>query len=199
MTSEQPILTFRRVTDAPDWQILNDGVMGGLSRSSFEISSSGLAVFSGHVSLDRGRGFASVRSPPIEQDLSVHDSFVLRIRGDGHRFKFSVRTELGSDAPTYQCPFKTQDGEWEECRLPYADFVPTFRGRAVRGAPALNAARIRSVGFLIGDKQGGPFRLQIDWVKASGSNCAVSQIPRSQAAAVGEHGPGPDPVSACIM
>jgi hypothetical protein len=179
MGSGQTIFVFRGAIDASDWRILNDGVMGGLSSSSFHISPSGGAVFSGNVSLDNGGGFASVRSPPIGQDLSPRDSFVLRICGDGHRFKVNVRTESGFDTPTYQCAFETQAGEWEECRLPFAAFVPTFRGRALTGVPALNAAQVRSVGFLIANKQNGPFRLEIDWVKVSGSNCTLRQIPRS--------------------
>lgn len=170
MRSGQTILVFRGSIDASDWQCLNDGVMGGHSRSSFHISPSGAAVFSGNVSLDNRGGFASVRSPRIEQDLSSRDSFALRICGDGHRFMFNVRTESGFDTPTYQCAFETQAGEWEERRLPFADFMPTFRGRALTGVPALNAAQVRSVGFLIAGKQNGPFRLEIDWVKASGSN-----------------------------
>jgi len=169
MTSGHTIFVFQGGTDASDWQILNDGVMGGLSSSSFQILPSGAAVFSGIVSLDNGGGFASVRSPPIEQDFSACDSFVLRIRGDGHRFKFSVRTESGFDTPTYQCAFETKPGEGEECRLPFTDFVPAFRGRLLTGVLALNPARVRSVGFLIADKQDGPFRLEIDWVKASKS------------------------------
>jgi hypothetical protein len=63
--------------------------------------------------------------------------------------------------------FETQVSEWEECRLPFVAFAPTFRGRALTGVPALNAARVRSVGFLIAGKQNGPFRLEIDWVKAT--------------------------------
>jgi NADH dehydrogenase [ubiquinone] 1 alpha subcomplex assembly factor 1 len=167
MGSGQTIFVFRGAIDGCDWQLLNDGVMGGLSSSSFQISPGGGAVFSGNVSLDNGGGFASVRSPPLEQDFSSRDSFRLRICGDGHRYKFNVRTESGSNTPTYQCAFETQAGEWEECRLPFAVFVPTFRGRALRGVPALDAARVRSIGFLIADKQNGPFRLKIDWVKAS--------------------------------
>ena len=167
MGSGQTIFVFRGAIDASGWQFLNDGVMGGLSSSSFRISPSGGAIFSGNVSLDNGGGFASVRSPSIEQDFSSRDSFVLRICGDGHRYKFNVRTESGFDTPTYQCAFETQAGEWEECRLPFADFVPTFRGRTLTGVPALNAVRVRSVGFLIANKQNGPFRLEIDWVKAT--------------------------------
>ena len=33
--------------------------------------------------------------------------------------------------------------------------------------PPLNAAKVSSVGLLISDKQAGPFRLEIDWIKAA--------------------------------
>jgi hypothetical protein len=33
--------------------------------------------------------------------------------------------------------------------------------------PPLNPAKVSSVGFLISDKQAGPFRLEIGWIKAS--------------------------------
>ena len=44
-------------------------------------------------------------------------------------------------------------------------FVPTFRGRVLSGAPPLDAAKVTSVGFLISDKQDGPFQLEVAWIK----------------------------------
>lgn len=161
MISGQSSSLLQRAIGACGWRTLNDGVMGGLSSSSFQILPSGSAIFSGIVSLDNGGGFASVWSPPLGQDFSSHDSFVLRVRGDGHRFKFSVRNESGFNTPIYRCAFATRPGEWQECRLPFTDFVPTFRGRVLIGAPALNPGRVDSLGFLIANKQAGPFRLEI--------------------------------------
>ena len=110
---------------------------------------------------------ASVRLSPARQNLTGLDAFVVRARGDGRRYKFTVRTEAGFDTPIYQCAFTTKRGEWEERRLPFKDFVPTFRGRVLTNAPPLDPAGIVSVGFLISDKQEGPFKLEVAWIKAS--------------------------------
>ena len=106
---------------------------------------------------------------PQEQLLAFTGltAFVLRVRGDGRRYKLSVRTGAGFDTPLYQCSFTTKQGGWEEHRLAFSDFVPTFRGQVLTDVPPLNPAKVTSVGFLISDKQAGPFRLEIAWIKAS--------------------------------
>ena len=108
-----------------------------------------------------------MRSSPARHDLTGCGCFVIRLRGDGRRYKFTVRTETGFDAPLYQCAFETKRGEWEEHRLAFKDFVPTFRGRTLTGVPPLNPANVTSVGFLISDQQAGPFRLEIVSIRAA--------------------------------
>jgi len=153
-------------TNVPAWQVVNDDVMGGVSTSRFSVTN-GVAVFRGEVSLENNGGFASVRSPAARQDLAGFDAFVVRARGDGRRYKFTVRTESGFDTPIYQCAFTTKRGVWEEHRLGFKDFVPTFRGRVLSGQPPLDPVKVTSVGFLISDKQVGPFQLEVAWIKAS--------------------------------
>ena len=164
--SENTLFDFSAATNAAAWQIVNDEVMGGESTSSFGVTN-GLAVFRGEVSLKNNGGFASVRWSPVQQNLAGHDAFVVRARGDGRRYKFTVRIESGFDTPIYQCAFTTRRGEWAEHRLAFKDFVPTFRGRVLTDVPALDPARVVSVGFLISDKQPGPFKLEVVWIKAS--------------------------------
>lgn len=127
----------------------------------------GLAAFRGEVSLENNGGFASVRSAPARQNLAGFDSFIVRARGDGRRYKFTVRTETGFSTPLYQCTFTTKRGKWKEHRLPFKDFVPTFRGSVLTNMPPLDPARIVSVGLLISEKQEGPFKLELAWIKAS--------------------------------
>ena len=165
--SDRILFDFQTATHYPAWQIVNDDVMGGVSTSRFQILTNGGAVFSGVVSLENNGGFASVRSQPVRADLSGCDSFLLRVRGDGRRYKFSVRTEAGLDTPLYQLAFTTKRGEWEEHRLPFKDFVPTFRGRILTDAPPLDPGKVTSVGLLISEKQGGPFQLEVAWIKAA--------------------------------
>lgn len=155
-------------SDAVDtWQIVNDGVMGGVSRSAFTSSTNHTALFCGVVSLENNGGFASVRSQPKPQDLSAFDAFSIRVRGDGCIYKFTARTETGFDSVLYQTSFTTKAGEWTEHRFAFADLTPTFRGRVLSEAPRFNAAKTTSVGFLIADKQAGPFKLEVEWIKAT--------------------------------
>lgn len=159
---ETPLFDFAQRTNAT-WQVVNDDVMGGVSTSRFELTN-GVAVFSGTVSLENNGGFASVRTLPARFDLGDTSEFLLRVRGDGRRYKFTARTDARSDGPLYQVVFTTHKDEWQEVRLPLKDFVPTFRGRTLIGEPPLSAAKVSSVGFLISDQQAGPFRLEIAWI-----------------------------------
>jgi monofunctional biosynthetic peptidoglycan transglycosylase len=164
--SDKTLFDFTTSTHLPAWQIVNDDVMGGVSTSQFQVHATN-AVFSGAVSLENNGGFASVRSATVRQNLDGLAAFVISVRGDGRRYKFTVRTETGFDTPIYQCAFATKRGEWEEHRLPFKEFIPTFRGRVLTNVPPLNPAKISSVGFIIADRQEGPFHLEIKSIRAT--------------------------------
>lgn len=168
--AEAPCLLFdfRSGTTNAAWQVVNDDVMGGISRSQFQITTNGFAVFRGEVSLENNGGFASVRSPALTTAIRDGDRFRLRVRGDGRRYKFTARTESGFDAVLYQKAFATRAGEWSEVTVPFAELVPTFRGRLVSDAPQFDGKRLQSVGLLISDRQAGPFALEIEWIGVDG-------------------------------
>ena len=164
--ADKIIFDFQTVTNTAAWQVVNDDVMGGISRSGFDVTN-GVALFRGELSLENNGGFASVRSLPARHDLAGCNTFVIRVRGDGRRYKFTARVARSLDSPIYQAAFTTKKGDWEEHRLPVAQFQPTFRGRVLSGQPALDPAKVTSVGFLISDKQAGPFQLEVAWIKAA--------------------------------
>ena len=165
-TAQKILFDFQTATHAANWQVVNDDVMGGVSTSSFRVTN-GVAVFQGEVSLENNGGFASVRSLPARHDLAGCDAFVVRVRGDGRRYKFTARTGRNFASAIYQSAFTTKKGEWEEHRLPFQQFIATFRGRVLATEPPLDPVNITSVGFLVSDKQDGPFRLEIGWIKAT--------------------------------
>ena len=164
--SDKIVYDFQNATNATAWQVVNDDVMGGVSTSSFCLTN-GVALFQGKVSLENNGGFASARSLPARHDLAGGDAFVVRVRGDGRRYKFTARTDPSFDSAIYQCVFTTKKGEWEEHRLPFKQFIPTFRGRVLSGEPPLDPAKVASVGFLISDNQAGPFQLELAWIKVT--------------------------------
>ncbi len=165
LAAEKTLFDFHTQTHAAAWQVVNDDVMGGVSTCSLAVTND-LAIFRGEISLTNNGGFASVRSLPHRHDLTNCDAFTIRVRGDGHRYKFTARTDPSFDSAIYQIVFPTKKGEWEEHRLPMKDFVPTFRGRVLSGEPPLGPAKVTSVGFLVSDKQAGPFQLEVAWIKA---------------------------------
>jgi hypothetical protein len=114
-------------------------------------------------------------------NLSVLDQLVLRVRGDGKRFALSVQTDYPVMAGAYYYSFETQSGQWQEIRAAIRAFQPRSCGRPLSGPPALNASDVRSLGFIISDQQAGPFRLEIDWIKAvkSGEGQTSDEAPDS--------------------
>ena len=108
-----------------------------------------------------------MRSLPARHDLAGCDTFVVRVRGDGRRYKFTARMDRSFDSPIYQAVFASKKGEWEEHRLPFNQFAATFRGRMLSSEPPLDPSKVTSVGFLISDQQAGPFRLEVSWIKGS--------------------------------
>jgi len=144
-----------------DWYIINDTVMGGRSQSRWVNRASEGGVFDGTLSLENYGGFTSVRSSQVDSLKAPHDTFVLRVRGDGRTYRFTVRSEQVRRGINYQRDFKTEAGKWLEVRLSIPEFQARWRGQAVRGAPVLRAEHVRSVGFLLADKTPGPFRLEV--------------------------------------
>jgi len=90
----------------------------------------------------------------------------IRVRGDGQQYACNIRTDFAIMAGSYQQPFATKKGDWQEIVLPIHDFVATSFGQIMRDAPKLDTENIRSFGFTISDKQAGPFKLEVDWIRA---------------------------------
>jgi len=112
-------------TSANSWQIVNDNVMGGISRSSFRMLDEGYAVFSGIVSLENNGGFASVRAQSRQPaDLSTFKGLSVRVLGDGKTYCLRLRTVRNGrmTAYSYEARFTTigfmiQDGQEGSFRL----------------------------------------------------------------------------------
>lgn len=145
------------------WPEINDGVMGGLS-SGRMTPGDGHAIFSGVVSFENNGGFASVRSRPVVHDLSAFEGLVLRVRGDGKRYGFRLKTDTSFDGVSYHVEITPPAGEWVELALPFSDFVPVYRGRKVPDHPPLDPSRIATFGLLI-SRQEGPFRIDIETIR----------------------------------
>jgi NADH dehydrogenase [ubiquinone] 1 alpha subcomplex assembly factor 1 len=161
------LVDFADADATTHWRAIDDVVMGGVSHSTLQRYSPGIARFGGCVSLQHGGGFASVRTEPRKWATAGVHAFVIRCRGDGRQYKFTARTDDGFDGVQYQARFHPLRAEWSEVALPVASFVASLRGRPVPGADPLDPARIRQLGFMVSDKQAGPFELLLEWIDAA--------------------------------
>ncbi|NJO42699.1 MAG: CIA30 family protein [Cyanobacteria bacterium CRU_2_1] len=158
------------------WGALDDVVMGGVSQSGIQLGDSA-ADFSGTVSTANSGGFASVRTrnfePPL--DLSAYRGIELRVKGDGNRYKFMLRTETRWDGIAYCYSFDTQADRWITIQIPFSAVVPVFRAKTVEGNPIdphhvyamqLMLSKFEYDGALNPHFQPGFFQLQVEAIRA---------------------------------
>lgn len=156
-----PLLDFSSPDVVRTFQVINDGVMGGLSTSRLS-AAPGSMSFAGEVSLANNGGFASFRGPVrFPADSTV---LLLTVRGDGRRYKLTLKLDDRAGTAQYQAAFVASQ-EWKTLHFQPVDFHASFRGRAV-AAPPVQFADVRYVGLLISDKQSGPFRVELKEIRA---------------------------------
>ena len=147
------------------WFVVNDNVMGGRSEGDFAVDD-GEIHFAGRTNT-RGGGFSSIRTRPFQLDLSEYAGIRLKVRGDGRRYTWRLTTDASwrGREVAYWADFDTRDAAWVTVDVPFADFVPRFRGTQLDG-PELNTAQITSMGLMIYDNEDGPFDLRLASVGA---------------------------------
>jgi len=169
------VFDFDTPKDGQQWRPVNDGVMGGRSEGAFRVSRDGILEFYGDLSLENRGGFASVRSRTAELELSQSEALLIRFRGDGRSYYCNLYVPNNRIAYSYRAKIDTEAGRWQEVRLPLSTFRATWFGRTLSDAPEIDAENIRSLGFMIADKKAGPFKLEVDWIRATGN---VASDPR---------------------
>ncbi len=151
-----PLLDFSRPEVVRAFRVVNDGVMGGVSTSRLS-PAAGAMLFEGTVSLENNGGFASFRGPvrfPAGSGV-----LLLTVRGDGRRYKLTLRLDERTDTAQYQAAFVAPP-EWQTLRFKPEDFAASFRGRAVE-APAVRFGDVQTIGLLISDQQAGAFSIEV--------------------------------------
>jgi NADH dehydrogenase [ubiquinone] 1 alpha subcomplex assembly factor 1 len=156
------IFDFNAKSDTTNWRTVNDGVMGGISESSFSLGSDGNGVFEGTVSLENNGGFCSVQHFFKVINLESKKVFVIRLKGDGKKYQFRAKSSR-NDYYSYVYEFQTTNN-WESIEIPIRDMSPSFRGRRL-DMPNYEGAFLEEIAFLIGNKKGESFQLQLDKIE----------------------------------
>lgn len=156
---------FTAATADLGWYVVNDNVMGGRSEGGFRVGDGELR-FAGSTNTDGG-GFSSIRTKPLDLDLSRYAGIRLRVKGDGRRYTWRLATNArwrGGEVG-YWADFDTRDGQWQTVDVPFSSFVPRFRGTRLDG-PELDLTEIRGMGLMIYDGENGHFELRLASVHA---------------------------------
>jgi len=151
------------------WQIVDDGVMGGLSKGNFKSDKkNGSLIFAGNLSLENNGGFSSIRSNSLLIDLSDFKGIRIKTRGDGRKYKIRLESDSRYRLRTvsFQHEFTATKGEWSEVFIPFDRLKASWRGLQLP-KKKFNPKKIQKIGIIIADKKEGPFRMELDWIKAS--------------------------------
>lgn len=147
-------------TIAP-WQIVNDGVMGGLSQGT-RFAEGDHMVFRGVINTNGG-GFSSLRRRMAQDALSETVGLRLRVRSDGRDYKLTFRTSerWRGRSVSYQASIPTTTAEeWTEVTVPFSGMRTSIFGRTVRAAP-FDPSDVREMGIILADGIDGPFKLDV--------------------------------------
>lgn len=170
LMSQQPLLAddilfaFDEPAAAAQWQIVNDTVMGGRSFGQRRINEYRNLEFTGNLSLANNGGFSSIRTRKSGMKLVQDSVIVARVRGDGREYKFNVYTQSNMGGYSWRQSFRTVKDEWVDVEFPVSRFVATWRGRTFRDR-TLDPGQIAGLGFLLGDKKPGSFKLEVESIK----------------------------------
>lgn len=163
--TQRTLFYFSGADSAKEWQTVNDGVMGGVSDGRFKITDAKTMEFFGTLSLANNGGFASVRTKPKNLGIEQGDTLVAKVCGDGREYMLNLYPNRQRVAYSYRAAMQTKKDQWIEVKIPLDTFEATSFGRIVTNAGAVKPAEINSIGFMLGDKKAGPFKLEIEWIK----------------------------------
>ncbi len=159
------LFDFTGADAAKEWENINDGVMGGVSEGKFKITDKRTLEFYGTLSLENNGGFASVRTKPKKLGLEKGDVLVAKVRGDGREYSMNLHVPKPLVAFSYRSMIQTKKDEWIEVKLPLDKFQATSFGRPVKDAGPVDPHEVNGLGFLLGDKKTGPFKMEVEWIK----------------------------------
>lgn len=148
------------------WRSVNDNVMGGKSLGGLKFKNNRM-IFEGNINTNGG-GFSSIRLPIEPGLLQDATSLMFRIKSDGRGYKTVLRTDaryrgrLIAFQGDMNAPSKD---EWVSVTVSFDSLQGSVFGRRVAKAK-FNKSRVMSLGIILADGQDGPFRLEVEWIKA---------------------------------
>lgn len=146
--------------------VVNDGVMGGLSQGTIEMTQNDSLLFKGNISLQNNGGFSSFRTAGKLWDLSAWKGVEILVKGDGRTYGLRATTDetFLRSSVSFTADFKTVKDEWVKLQIPFSKMKASWRGRKLDRN--FDPAQIKGLGIILADKQAGKFALEIKSISA---------------------------------
>lgn len=156
------LFNFTKSKTITNWVIIDDGVMGGLSKGNIKLNKNGNGVFSGTISTDNNGGFSLLKHQFNIKKVQNYKRIALRVKGDKKSYQFRIKSSK-QDYYSFVAMFSTS-GAWETIVFSFNDFEPQFRGRFL-DKPNYDGETMEEIAFLIGNKTNEEFQLEIKSIK----------------------------------
>jgi NADH dehydrogenase [ubiquinone] 1 alpha subcomplex assembly factor 1 len=148
-----------------DWQVIVDGVMGGLSTGTKTLTDNSM-VFSGSISLANNGGFSSLRSPFGQYDLSNYSTVEVRYRATEGKYTFMFETNKRFYVPYFALFLPGTENKWTSVKVDLEDLLQVRLGEKTGATMSKrDMMEVIRIGFMKLDKQEGPFTIEIDYVE----------------------------------
>lgn len=158
-------IDFGQKKDGQSWQVVNDGVMGGLSRGRAELTENSI-LFKGTVSLDNNGGFSSLRSLFSNKNLSKFKEVTIRYRSSGISLAMTLSVSRRWYVPNYKTSLSGTQGEWKTVTLLLKDFRKHYIGKPMNELLEKEAqGEVIRFGFITDEKKYGDFEFEIDYIE----------------------------------
>ena len=157
--AQDMIYNFDKSSDLNNWIIVNDDVMGGVSKSNVYINDDSHCVFTGNISTANNGGFCSLRYYLDRINIKNNEDLKLRVKGDGKPYQLRIKSNR-EDYFSYVFSFETS-GDWQTISVPLKEMYPSFRGRRL-SLQNFSNKYFEEIGVLVGNKKNEEFKIIID-------------------------------------
>ncbi|MEO1218708.1 MAG: CIA30 family protein [Bacteroidota bacterium] len=148
-----------------DWEVINDGVMGGLSKGKIEMTENTLK-FSGSISLDNYGGFTSVKSPFTKIDLSNSKKVKIRYRTKNQSVAISLENSKEFYKPYFKMNLANTNNEWKTVDRSINEFKENKLGQETSTQISSKFLEsVQRIGLITSQKKEGDFTVEIDYIK----------------------------------
>jgi len=167
---------FSKPEELEKFYLQTDQEIGGKSTAKF-FHEGNRAIFEGFLNLEvpnkkmEKSGYAVFASKDLrfKQSLGIDsdfDALEMRVKTDGRIYVCNVKQESIVHGDLNQLPFSVSPGEWQQVTLPFSKFYLTWKGKIDDPQYPIVQDKIVNIGILMAQRKQGPFRFEIEWIKA---------------------------------